>query len=82
MSDGEDGIDLPTFDSNNTQQFSQVERANLSLKLLPSGKIEIDWTGFPIHPSCRKFIVHYRSLNNNQVKLVVCVRGRERERLI
>lgn len=69
MSDEE--IDLPTVDFSNVQQTEDVERANLSLKLLPNGKIDIDWTGFPRHPSCQQFIVHYRSLNDNHVKKIL-----------
>lgn len=66
----EEFLDFPAFDSNSTQHVSQVQRAHLALKLVANGAIEVDWTEMPRHPSCHRYIIHYRSLNNKQVKLL------------
>ena len=43
--------------------------SKISLKLLPNGHIFVDWSDLPKHQNSRQCVLHYKSLNNNRVKI-------------
>lgn len=51
---------------------SKTSRSKILLKLLPNGHIFVDWSTLPKHRNVRQCVIHYRSLNKNQVKIFFC----------
>jgi len=63
MSEHEPDIEL--FHSTN----SKILRTKIFLKLLSNGHIFVDWSDLPKHRKIQRYVIHYKSLNNNQVKI-------------
>jgi hypothetical protein len=47
---------------------SKIIPPKISLKLLSNGHISVDWSDLPKHRNIRQCVIHYKSLNTNQVK--------------
>jgi len=56
--------DVILFHSTN----SKILPTKISLKLLSNGHIFVDWKDLPKHRNIRQCVIHYKSLNTNQVK--------------
>jgi hypothetical protein len=62
--------DVVLFHSINSTIQTKVQRTKISLKLLPNGYISVDWSDLPKHRNIRQCVIHWKSLNNNQVKVL------------
>ena len=47
---------------------SAITPAKISLELLPNGHIQVDWKDLPKYQNVRQYVIHYKSLNTNQVR--------------
>ena len=68
----EEAVDTVLFDFSQIRQRTKVERAKLFVQRRAKGQVFVDWTELPRHPSVRCFVIHWRSLNDNQVKQACC----------
>ncbi|CAF1448107.1 unnamed protein product [Rotaria sp. Silwood1] len=58
--------DVLLFHSINSNIQTKIHRTKIFLKLLSNGHIFVDWSDLPKHKTTRQYVIHYKSLNNNQ----------------
>lgn len=55
--------------ANSNKTKSHMMNSKIHLKLISNGNIFVDWSQLPRHQNARQCVIHYKSLNTNEVEI-------------